>query len=781
MVMKRLRLIILCTLTSLSSIMWAEQRVVKGKVTDEHGEPLIGAYVTAKGQRDAATATDAHGNYQLKVMPGNCQLEVTYVGFEPKKVTVKDSKDEIYCNVRLAEDQTTLDQVVVTATMTPKTLMEVPVVTRLINIDDIKKTDATNIQDMLTQELPGLEFGYAMSQETSLNMNGFGGNAVLFLVDGERLAGETMDNTDYNRLDLDNVGRIEIVKGASSALYGSNAVGGVINIISRESSEPWTANINSRYSSMGNEWRNGGSVSFNIKKWNSQTSYQQTKIDNINLPTDAPSALEQAQAILDGRELPATKSKLSRLYGNRNHNIKERLVFTPNEHLKFTARGGYFYRENYRDTYEYHFHGYSGGLKAVYDWKNGRNLEASYSYDKYDKANYQPDGTRTHDHDYNNTQNVVHLLYNQEFGKNVLTLGSDFMHDYLSTYQFLDNTEHEQNNWDIFAQFDYNPTKRLNFIGSVRHDYFSASQKQATTARLAAMYKWNKVSLRASYAGGFRAPTLKEMYMQFDMGNMGYIICGNPDLDPEKSNNFNLAFEHNGRLDNDNVFDGSYNITLMGYCNIFDKRVSSISKYWVEDEAYERGGYQVDYHDPSVSYDADKDSYSYVDANGVTRRALTSSLYSNEDGVTVTGADLSMQYKLKCGFGIKYSYAYTHTDGANIGSYFTQPRNHSMTWRVDYDHQFTDNYGFNIGLSGRMQGKPQKETEDADPGYTLWKLMLQQRICKGVKVNFTVDNLFNFIPKFYGYSSPMTTGRNYSVGASLDIDRLIKKKDEIQK
>lgn len=135
-------------------------------------------------------------------------------------------------------DSVELNPVVVTASHTPKALKDAPVVTRLIRSHDIKIADATNIQDLLIQEMPGLEFGLAMTQETSLSMSGFGGNAVLFLIDGERMAGETVDNVDYTRMNLDNVGRIEIVKGASSALYGSNAVGGVVNIISRENLEP---------------------------------------------------------------------------------------------------------------------------------------------------------------------------------------------------------------------------------------------------------------------------------------------------------------------------------------------------------------------------------------------------------------------------------------------------------------------------------------------------------------------------------------------------------------
>ena len=387
-------------------------------------------------------------------------------------------------------DSIELEPVVVTATHSPKALKDAPVVTRLITLHDIKITDATNIQEMLTQEIPGLEFGFAMAQETSLNMSGFGGNAVLFLVDGERLAGETMDNTDYNRLNLDNVGRIEIVKGASSALYGSNAVGGVINIISRENLEPWTANVNSRYNTFGHEWRNGASFSFNTEKWNSQTSFQHTTIDPIDLPkahTSEEIAIElmkKAQGLPYDESVLNDDSNLSRLYGQKTYNIKERLIWRATDHLTLTGRGGYFFRTSERDTYNYHFNGYSAGLKGRYAWEYGRHLELSYAFDEYDKANFLPDGTRTHDHDYSNQQHVVHALYNHPFGKNSLILGADYMHDYLTTYQFIDNTSHSQDNIDGYAQFDWNITDQLNVVGSVRYDYFSASsQKQATGGR----------------------------------------------------------------------------------------------------------------------------------------------------------------------------------------------------------------------------------------------------------------------------------------------------------
>jgi outer membrane receptor for ferrienterochelin and colicins len=638
-------------------------------------------------------------------------------------------------------DSVELNPVVVTGSHTPKTLKDAPVVTRLITLRDIKITDATNIQDMLTQEVPGLEFGLAMTQETSLNMSGFGGSAVLFLVDGERMAGETVDNVDYNRMNLDNAGRIEIVKGASSALYGSNAVGGVVNIISRENLEPWTANVNSRYSTFGHEWRNGARFSFNNGKWNSQTNFQHTRIDPVSLPKAhtpeeiAAELMKKAQGLPYDESVLTDESNISRLFGQTSYSIKERLTWHATDRLTLTGRGSYFFRTSERDTYDYHFNAYSAGLKGKYAWNHGRYLELSYAYDQYDKSNFMPDGTRTHDHDYSNRQHVAHVLYSHALGDNHLILGADYLHDYLSTYQFVAGTSHSQDNIDGYAQFDWNITPRFNVVGSIRYDYFSASSLSALTERLAVVYKLPWIVLRANYASGFRAPTLKEMYMHFDMGNMGYMIIGNPDLKPEKSHNVNVAIERQNRISENGCLNGVYNFTLMGYCNIFDKRITTI--------------------------------------DGGLYEGMESALYWNEEGVKVWGVDVSLGHYFDWGLTLKLNYSWMRETGKVYFSQFNQPRSHSLTWRIGYDHRFSRHYAIDAALSGRTLGKPQSGRTDVDQGYTIWKLMLQHHIWRGINVNTAIDNLFNYKPKAYYYSSPLTTGRSFSVGLSVDLDRLL--------
>ena len=696
---------------------------VVGRVLDDSGAPLAGATVQILHAKGGVT-TDEDGYFRIPYSKdGAVRVKVSYVGYQTQTFVLKadERKGEQHV-LRLQPDATALDQVVVTATRTPKALKDAPVVTRLITANDIKIADATNIQDLLTEQMPGLEFGYAMNQETSLNMNGFGGNAVLFLVDGERLAGETMDNVDYSRLNLDNVGRIEIVKGAASALYGANAVAGVINIISRENSEPWTANVNTRYNDFNKEWRHGGSFSFNAGKWNSQTSIQRTTSDEVQLTSPFD-----------------TESNILHIYGGETFNVKERLTYKLSDKVKLIGRGGYFNRISKRSNYDDHYMDYSAGLKTVMNLSENDNLEISYGFDQYDKARYVND-ERTHDHDYTNRQNTVRALYSHIFGKNTLTVGADFLNDYLTTYQFADNESKNQNSCDAFAQFDYNPLQWLNIVASLRHDYFSASSQHATTGRLALMTKWKGFSIRANYAGGFRAPTLKEMYMNFDMAGM-QMIYGNPDLKPEKSNNYNLALEHTGRVKNAGFFTGQYSLTLMGYYNKYDKRITT-GDY----KDYQPGAGQPD----------------------------VASRYCNEDGVEVSGIDFSAQYRSDMGLGVKLDYSYLHVGGRSVDSQFSQPRPHSATWRLDYDRQLCSFYRINAALSGRYLSSPDTNIEKHDSSYQLWKFTLQQRFLDAVNLNFTVDNLFGYMPKNYYWSSAMTTGRTFTVGLSIDIDRFVK-------
>ncbi|MDE7403422.1 MAG: TonB-dependent receptor, partial [Muribaculaceae bacterium] len=449
-----------------------------------------------------------------------------------------------------------LDEVVVTATRTPKTLKDVPVITRVIGSEELAHGDPTDIQELLTEELPGIEFGYAMSQETALQMGGFGGNAVLFLVDGERLSGETMDNVDYSRLDLTNASRVEIVKGAASALYGANAVGGVVNIISKHDSSPWSVDIDNRYRTLGDEYRTSGSVNFNAGKVYSSTGLQFVRSSRVQLTTPFD-----------------TKSVIHDIYGGNALNIKERLIYSPTDGLELTLRGGYFDRKSERITYDDRFHDYNGGLKCDWNPNADSHAELSYSYDQYDKKRYIG-GQATNLHDYSDRQHIVRGLYSHAFGVNTLTAGADYMYDHLRSYQFAESEGHLQHSADMFVQFDWSPISKLNIVGSLRDDWYSASHHNAVTARLAVMTKLKPLTLRAGYSGGFRAPTLKEMFMEFDMAGIR-MIYGNPDLKPERSHNLNLSLERNGLVTHGGWMAGSYSMTVSGQMNFYDSRITT--------------------------------------------------------------------------------------------------------------------------------------------------------------------------------------------------------------
>ena len=118
-------------------------------------------------------------------------------------------------------------------------------------------------------------------------------------------------------------------------------------------------------------------------------------------------------------------------------------MFTPNEQLRLTARAGYYFRERDASSEtKNRYRGFSGGLKGNYDFNTKSNLELAYTFDQYDKSDYLV-SYKNDIRDYSNVQHSVRALYNYTFNdKNTLTVGGDYLRDYLMSYQFKENADY---------------------------------------------------------------------------------------------------------------------------------------------------------------------------------------------------------------------------------------------------------------------------------------------------------------------------------------------------
>ena len=622
-----------------------------------------------------------------------------------------------------------LDQVVVTGTRTPKLLANTPVLTKLITANDIMKTDATNLRDVLQQIIPGVEFSYAMNQQVHMNFSGFGGQSMLILVDGERLAGETMDDVDFTRIGMENVDHIEIVKGAASALYGSNAAGGVINIITKKKPNPCALNLNMRFG-RHHEQRYGLSWQYARGKWNNLLTVNGNSSNNFNVH-NGPNPITRV---------------VSTIYGDAVWNFKEQLTYTLNEKLRLTGRAGYFYRQLVRtEEVPERYRDFTGGLRGTWTPDLFNSVDLSYAFDQYDKSDYQRI-TRLDIRDYSNVQNSLRLLYTHTFeDENVLSVGADYMHDYLFNTN-LEGRVRKQDSFDAFAQYDWNINKYWEVVGALRYDYFSDGRISRLTPKVSARYQpIRNLNVRLSYGMGFRAPTLKEKYYNFDMSGI-WVVEGNPSLRPEVSQNFNASVDYT---------KGHYNFTVSAYCNKIDNKIATGAPY---------------YKNPSD--------------------VMPHLPYLNLNNYTVSGGEATAQARWTNGLTARLSYAYTNErlpkDKNNnaVNNQYIPARKHSMTGHVDWDHQWLKNYGTNIGLDGRFLSAVDNE-EFVDyydiskgiknihyPAYALFKLSLVQRISKAVKVSVLLDNIFNYKPEYYYLNCPLTDGTNLMIGMSVDVDKL---------
>ena len=707
---------------------------IKGVVVDETGQPMPGSAVRVAGTTLGA-ATNADGEFVLRLeKEKEYLLQASFMGYEPQQVKAVAALQPQPLRIRLKPSVNLLDAVVVTGSFIEKPLKEAPVLTRVISQKEIQALNPQSVETLLQYQLPGLQIGYnSMSQQPEISYQGMDGEYMLFLIDGERVSGEGADhNVDFTRFNVDDIERIEVIKGAQSTMYGSNALGGVINIITKTANRPLTANLNARYAG-SNGQKYTASAGVKKDKLTSYTSltYRTKDTYKIGDETGKTTVVEGSDGSISEEQ---GAPDLTTVYGYKIWDASQKFSYSCNERLSADLKGSFYH--NKRDVqegklYQNIFVDYTVSGKVKYLPGEGQQLTVGYIYDHYDKnQDYFLSGRKTTD--YRNIKQTPRVDYTGSFGNHTLSAGFEGDLEYLKHYMMKDSSHVSNQAYALYLQEDWKLADALDLVAGVRADYHEKYHWHVTP-KISAMWRFcNHFTLRAGYAQGFRSPSLKELYQEYDMGGLGWMMLyGNPDLKPENSNQVSVSGEFNK--------DGLY-LSLSFAHNRFKNKIAYMSL-----------------------------------GDGTSDMQ-----YVNADKAKTTSVESILRYSFGWGLVLTGSYAYTddyqEVDGRNA----SLVRPHAVTFSGMYAHKF-GKIGVNCAINGQWGSSLESYSRTMDDAgdyqyvrtrydaRALCSLNAGVTLPKGVSLNVGVDNLLNYKDKSVD-SSLQVPQKGISLIGTLNIN-----------
>ena len=679
---------------------------VSGQVVDENtgdGIPLATISVTGLGW---GTVCDMKGYFKVEV-PVNqpAELTVRSVGYETKTLVLES---DVTGNlvVRLKKSLLNLDEVTVTGTRTEKTVAETPVMTRIVPSEVLQRNDFESMIDVLEYNIPGLRFN-TDPRGNNIQVQGLENSYILILVDGERLSTTPGGPIDFDRLTTANIKKIEVLKGAASALYGSSAMGMVINIITDIPKRPLEGWAKVRYGKY-NDLQLDAGVGMKYKGFYAQTLFNRTSSDGYDLTPETPESFTE----------------------NPSHHmtIEEKLGWN-NQYSRITVKGSLYWGEvenPWESTAPTHYRSLTKTLQvnAEHAFNDRYKLYGTYAGDFYTRKTvydflYLPDSTNAWSHE----QTVRLVDEFKPWDNLVIVKGFEWngTKNYNKMQYGKEKTIRDMDDANLFAQADWMITDRLEVIGGFRYTH-NSEFGSAFTPKINLMYSPGNFKIRAGYSRGFKTPGLTELYSDFNMGSVSHNI-GNPDLKAEHSDYFSVSGEY--------TWQGRLMLTAELYQNTVDNKINS---------------YNVDIEDPKPG------------------ELGTELRYENVKGVRSRGAEATATYYPVSALLLRTSYAFCDALNKETGLQLSGNSKHAMNWSASLHGKLLKHEGA-VTLSGRWDSKRisksrRTETDDSGqevevittrtkPGYTMWKLTAQYTpwTWKYMRLSVTggVDNLFDFV------------------------------------
>ena len=594
-----------------------------------------------------------------------------------------------------------LNPVVVTGSGHHQRLKSTATPVHVLSSQEIREQGISTFDGALIRMMPQASMAPS-SMGTFLRLNGLGNKYILVLINGQKLNGDISNNVDLNRINMSRVKRIEVLDGAASSLYGSDAIAGVINIITDQPTQQLIGvTSDTRVSGKGQLTEN---VTLDIFKngFGSYTSYSHDQADSYQ-----NNDLEYVK----GSDTETQRTIAPLFTGYRADIIGQKFTYAPNQHLALNAGLDYSYKKTDRPEtrsditggtdYEMRYKGFRWNIGGIYKFTAKNSLQANFTVDRFRYGKEYDVATKSNavgDYVQSKKQRMMDGEVKAILGllKDATTIfGADWRKDYLTAtsgdinehvYSLAAYAQHEQK----FLK-DFTATVGLRLT---HHETF----KNHLTPKATLMYAPGNFRFRATYSAGFRAPGLDELYYHYFSVNRGkaQISFGNQDLKPEKSNYFSLNAEYR---------DEVIAVSVTGFLNrINDMVVKQNVKVTDASLAMLRKEF------PEMTDDEAAKLEQYA-------------LYQNSDKGDVKGVQVNVSANLFAGFNLSTNYVYTYarSKSGDAWSPLERSMRHAATIAANYHHVW-GKYGLNVNLNGRLQSKTYYPGYEDAPGFGVWNL-----------------------------------------------------------